>query len=193
MTQVKVRINGFGCICCLVVRAALDHDHVTLVAVNYPFLTLDYASYQFKYDSVHGQYPGNVTIDGDSLLNGPNRIMVKIFFKWNPLDIPWGSIGTDYMCKSTGIFTTIEKGFMHLMGGAMRVIISALSKYSPMYGMGVNQMEAKVEDKVLSNALCTTNYLPPPSNGESEVRHQRVTHDYYLCINGDSSCGWWFC
>mmetsp|Transcript_46806 Transcript_46806/g.70716 ORF Transcript_46806/g.70716 Transcript_46806/m.70716 type:complete len:258 (-) Transcript_46806:527-1300(-) len=152
-------INGFGRIGRLVMRAALDHENATVVAVNDPFLDINYAAYQFKHDSVHGMYPGTVEVDGDCLvIDGKTR--VKFFAERNPADIGWGATGADFVCESTGIFTTIDKASEHLKGGAKKVIISAPSKDAPMYVMGVNHTTYSGSD-IVSNASCTTNCLAP--------------------------------
>lgn len=151
-------INGFGRIGRLVMRAALDNPDATVVAVNDPFLTLEYAAYQFKHDSVHGLYPQEVTVADGCMVIGDTK--VQFFAERNPEDIPWGQAGADTVCESTGVFTTIEKAQAHLKGGAKRVIISAPSKDAPMFVMGVNE-EKYAGETVLSNASCTTNCLAP--------------------------------
>jgi len=159
MSEVQLGINGFGRIGRLVMRAALDHPNATVVGVNDPFLSIDYARYLFKYDSVHGQYPGEVTVDGDCLVVNGKKI--KFFSERNPSDIGWGSVGADYVCESTGVFTTTEKAKAHLGGGAKKVIISAPSADAPMFVMGVNQDKYTTDLEVVSNASCTTNCLAP--------------------------------
>jgi len=142
-------------------RAALEGDNgVTVVAVNDPFLTIDYAAYQFKHDSVHGLYPGTVEVDGDSLLVD-GKVHVKFLSERNPSEIPWGEVGATYVCESTGIFTTIEKASAHIKGGAKKVIISAPSADASMYVMGVNHKNYDGSDTIVSNASCTTNCLAP--------------------------------
>lgn len=155
---VSLGINGFGRIGRLVCRAALDHPDATVVAVNDPFLNLDYAAYQFKYDSVHGTYPGDVTVEGDCLV--VNGAKIKFFAVRDPAEIPWGEIGAETVCESTGVFTTTEKASAHIKGGTKRVIISAPSADAPMYVMGVNHT-TYTDATVLSNASCTTNCLAP--------------------------------
>jgi glyceraldehyde 3-phosphate dehydrogenase len=130
----------------------------TVVAVNDPFLTPEYAAYQFKYDSVHGIYPGEVKHGDGCLIVG--NVTIKFFSERNPADIPWGACGADTVCESTGIFTTIEKGEAHLKGGAKRVIISAPSADAPMFVCGVNHT-SYAGQTVISNASCTTNCLAP--------------------------------
>ena len=163
---VKIGINGFGRIGRLVCRAALEHPgDVMPVAVNDPFLSLDYAAYLFQYDSVHGKYPGTVTADLESnsliINDGKSTAVIKFFNAMNPTEIPWGSVGADYVCESTGVFTTTDKAKAHLGGGAKKVIISAPSDDAPMYVVGVNHTKYDGSADVVSNASCTTNCLAP--------------------------------
>jgi glyceraldehyde 3-phosphate dehydrogenase len=144
----------------------------TVVAVNDPFLDLEYAAYLFKYDSTHGNYKGTVTVEGDCLVVDGAKI--KFFAVRNPEEIPWGSVGADTVCESTGVFTTIEKAGMHLKGGCKKVIISAPSADAPMYVMGVNNTEY-AGATVLSNASCTTNCLAPLA---------KVLHDNFGIVEG---------
>lgn len=111
---VKLGINGFGRIGRLVCRAAMEHPgDVMPVAVNDPFLDLDYAAYMFQYDSVHGKYPGTVTADKESnsliIDDGKSKVSIKFFSERDPSSIPWGSVGATYVCESTGVFTTTDK------------------------------------------------------------------------------------
>jgi len=154
----KLGINGFGRIGRLVCRAALDNPDSTVVAVNDPFLSVDYAAYQFKHDSVHGLYEGEVSVEGDCLVVGD--VKIKFFSCRNPEEIPWGEAGADTVCESTGVFTTTEKASAHLKGGTKRVVISAPSADAPMYVMGVNHKKYEGAT-VISNASCTTNCLAP--------------------------------
>mmetsp|Transcript_19018 Transcript_19018/g.40935 ORF Transcript_19018/g.40935 Transcript_19018/m.40935 type:complete len:336 (+) Transcript_19018:116-1123(+) len=155
---VALGINGFGRIGRLVMRAALDNPNSTVLAINDPFLNLEYAAYQFKHDSVHGIYPQEVTVEDGCMVIGD--VKVKFFSERNPEDIPWGQAGVDTVCESTGVFTVIDKASAHLKGGAKRVIISAPSKDAPMFVMGVNE-EKYAGETVFSNASCTTNCLAP--------------------------------
>jgi glyceraldehyde 3-phosphate dehydrogenase len=154
----KIGINGFGRIGRLVTRAALANPDATVVAVNDPFLSLEYAAYQLKYDSVHGQLAEEVTVGDGCLIIGD--VTIKFFAERDPTAIPWGEAGADIVCESTGIFTTTEKASLHLGGGAKKVIISAPSADAPMYVMGVNH-EEYAGATVYSNASCTTNCLAP--------------------------------
>jgi len=159
--MVKVGINGFGRIGRLVLRAAMDKGGVEVVAINDPFIPLDYMVYMFKYDSTHGRFKGEVAVAGDKLvINGKE---IAVFGERDPTAIPWGSAGADYVVESTGVFTTTEKASAHLQGGAKKVIISAPSADAPMFVMGVNEDSYTTDMKVVSNASCTTNCLAPVS------------------------------
>jgi len=156
----KMGINGFGRIGRLVFRAAMANDKVQVVAVNDPFMDLEYMVYMLKYDSVHKQYPGTVEKgDGCLIVDGKT---VKIFAEKDPASIPWGAAGADYVCESTGVFCDKPKAGLHLGGGCKKVIISAPPKDDvPMFVCGVNHTEYKSDIQVVSNASCTTNCLAP--------------------------------
>merc|ERR1712025_753547 len=153
-----IGINGFGRIGRLVLRAAIDKG-ATVVAVNDPFIPLDYMVYMFKYDSTHGQFKGEVKEDGKFLYVNGNKITV--FNERDPANINWAGAGAEYVVESTGVFTTTEKASMHMSGGAKKVIISAPSADAPMFVMGVNHEKYDPSLKVVSNASCTTNCLAP--------------------------------
>ncbi|MED6185875.1 Glyceraldehyde-3-phosphate dehydrogenase gapc2, cytosolic [Stylosanthes scabra] len=159
--KIKIGINGFGRIGRLVARVALQRDDVELVAVNDPFITTDYMTYMFKYDTVHGQWKHfDIKVkDSNTLLFGQNPVTVFCFR--NPEEIPWGEAGADYVIESTGVFTDKDKAAAHLKGGAKKVVISAPSKDAPMFVVGVNEHEYKPELNIVSNASCTTNCLAP--------------------------------
>ncbi|CAN1321752.1 Glyceraldehyde-3-phosphate dehydrogenase 2, cytosolic [Linum perenne] len=161
MAKVKIGINGFGRIGRLVARVALQRDDVELVAVNDPFITTDYMTYMFKYDSVHGQWKHNElkVKDSKTLLFGDKP--VTVFGCRNPEEIPWGETGAEYIVESTGVFTDKDKAAAHMKGGAKKVVISAPSKDAPMFVVGVNEKEYKPDLDVVSNASCTTNCLAP--------------------------------
>eukprot|EP00096_Caligus_rogercresseyi_P014299 TRINITY_DN679_c0_g1_i1.p1 TRINITY_DN679_c0_g1~~TRINITY_DN679_c0_g1_i1.p1 ORF type:complete len:333 (-),score=130.06 TRINITY_DN679_c0_g1_i1:314-1312(-) len=156
--MVKVGINGFGRIGRLVLRAALDND-VDVVAVNDPFIPVDYMAYMFKYDSTHGMCKKDISTSGDKLIIDGKEIVV--FGERDPANIKWGASGVDYVVESTGVFTTIEKANAHIKGGAKRVVISAPSADAPMFVMGVNHEKYDTSMTVISNASCTTNCLAP--------------------------------
>ncbi len=109
----KIGINGFGRIGRLVLRAALAAD-VEVAAINDPFIPLDYMVYMFKYDSTHGRYKGNVSVDGDKLVIDGKKIAV--FGERDPTAIQWESVDVTYVVESTGVFTTVEKASAHLSG-----------------------------------------------------------------------------
>jgi len=131
----KIGINGFGRIGRLVLRAAVEKG-AQVVAVNDPFIGVDYMVYLFKYDSTHGRFKGTVTAEGGFLVVNGQKITV--FSERDPKDIKWASAGAEYIVESTGVFTTIEKASTHLAGGAKKVIISAPSADAPMFVCGVN-------------------------------------------------------
>ncbi len=116
--------------------------------------------YLFKYDSVHGTWPGTVDQDGTHLIVDGKKILVSA--EKEPSSIPWGKAGADYVCESTGMFLDTAKCNAHLAGGAKKVIISAPPKDdTPMFVMGVNHTQYKPSINVVSNASCTTNCLAP--------------------------------
>merc|ERR1712002_794800 len=159
-TNVMTRINGFGRIGRLVTRAAASGGKVEVVAINDPFIDLDYMVYMFKYDSTHGVWKhGEVKAEGGKLVIGSMHITV--FHERDPANIKWGEAGADYVVESTGVFTTIEKASAHLKGGAKRVVIPAPSADAPMFVCGVNEDKYDNSMKVVSIASCTTNCLAP--------------------------------
>eukprot|EP01012_Entosiphon_sulcatum_P007083 TRINITY_DN1351_c0_g1_i4.p1 TRINITY_DN1351_c0_g1~~TRINITY_DN1351_c0_g1_i4.p1 ORF type:complete len:335 (+),score=66.90 TRINITY_DN1351_c0_g1_i4:551-1555(+) len=171
--MVRVGINGFGRIGRLVLRAALRNPEVQVVAINDPFLELEYIVYMFKFDSVHGRFSGQVEAKEGNLIVDGNRIAVYAIA--DPATIPWGKHGVDYVVESTGVFTTIERAGAHLAGGAKRVVISAPSADAPMFVMGVNEDTFRPDIQVLSNASCTTNCLAPLA---------KVIHDKFKIVEG---------
>lgn len=170
----RIGINGFGRIGRLVFRAAMANPDAVVVAVNDPFMDVQYMRYLLKYDSVHGQFPGEVgVVNGDLCINGET---VKVFAEKDPASIPWGSVGAHYVCESTGVFTHGEKARQHLGGGAKKVIISAPAKDNvPMFVMGVNHDQYSPSYDVVSNASCTTNCLAPLA---------KVVHDKFGIVEG---------
>jgi len=170
---VKVGINGFGRIGRIVFRNAVAHGDIDVVAINDPFIDLEYMVYMFKYDSTHGRFKGTVHAkDGKLYINDK---AVEVFGERDPTQIKWGEAGADYVVESTGVFTTIDKAGAHLKGGAKKVIISAPSADAPMFVCGVNLDTYKSEYNVVSNASCTTNCLAPLV---------KVLHDNYTVIEG---------
>merc|ERR1719354_1377976 len=168
----KIGINGFGRIGRLVLRAAVEKG-ATVVAINDPFIPLDYMVYMFKYDSTHGKFKGEVKEDGKFLYVNGNKITV--FNERDPANIDWASAGAEYIVESTGVFTTTDKALAHTKGGAKKVIISAPSADAPMFVMGVNHEKYDPSLQVVSNASCTTNCLAPLA---------KVINDKYGIVEG---------
>jgi len=156
---VLVGINGFGRIGRIVLRATLSHKECEVVAINDPFIDLEYMIYMFKYDSTHGRFKGEVSADKGQLVVDGKRI--SVYDKKDPDKIPWSDTGAEYIVESTGVFITKEKAMLHLQGGAKKVIITAPSPDAPMFVMGVNEDTYTKDVIVLSNASCTTNCLAP--------------------------------
>ena len=142
MGKPQIGINGFGRIGRLVLRAAVEKGTVECVAVNDPFIDLDYMVYMFKYDSTHGRFKGCVKAEGGNLVvtaEGKGTHTIKVFNSKNPEEIQWGAAGAEYIVESTGVFTTIEKANLHMKGGAKKVVITAPSADAPMFVVGVNE------------------------------------------------------
>ncbi len=156
---VKVGINGFGRIGRLVFRAAMETGKVEIVGINDPFIDVDYMVYMLRYDTVHGQFKGDIDVkDGKLVVNGKE---IAVYAAMNPEEIGWKECGAEYVVESTGVFTTTEKASAHLKAGAKKVVISAPSADAPMFVMGVNQDKYTKDMTVISNASCTTNCLAP--------------------------------
>ncbi|XP_039298298.1 glyceraldehyde-3-phosphate dehydrogenase 2 [Nilaparvata lugens] len=168
----NIGINGFGRIGRLVLRASLERGG-QVVAINDPFIGVDYMVYLFKYDSTHGRFKGDVKAEGNCLVVNGNKI--QVFSERDPKAIPWGKAGAQYIVESTGVFTTVEKASAHLEGGAKKVIISAPSADAPMFVCGVNLDAYDPSYKVISNASCTTNCLAPLA---------KVIHDNFEIVEG---------
>jgi glyceraldehyde 3-phosphate dehydrogenase len=158
---IKIAISGFGRIGRNVLRAIAEakRKDVTVVAINDLVSAKDNA-HLFKYDSVHGRFPGEVKVDGDILDVGMGPI--KVLAERDPKKLPWKDLGIDIVMECTGIFTDKEKAAAHLEAGAKRVLVSAPSKGADLTVVyGVNHDKLKAEHKVVSNASCTTNCLAP--------------------------------
>ncbi|GMP58486.1 hypothetical protein CsSME_00022136 [Camellia sinensis var. sinensis] len=173
--KIKIGINGFGRIGRLVARVALQRNDVELVAVNDPFITTDYMTYMFKYDSVHGHWKhSDVKVkDSKTLLFGEKP--VTVFGIRNPEEIPCRETGAEFVVQSTGVFTDKEKAAAHLKGCAKKVTISTPSKDAPMFVVGVNEKEYKPDLDIVSNVSCTTNCLAPLT---------KVIHDRFGIVEG---------
>merc|ERR1712123_181133 len=172
----KIGINGFGRIGRLVLRAAVQKG-AQVVAINDPFIDLDYMIYMFKHDSTHfGYHRGDVEVTktkcGKLSINGK---AIAVFSERDPKAIPWASAGAEYVVESTGVFTTVDSASAHLSGGAKKVIISAPSADAPMFVMGVNNNKYDPSMQVVSNASCTTNCLAPLA---------KIIHDNFTISEG---------
>jgi len=156
---IKVAINGFGRIGRNVLRAAVQNfADIEIVAIN-DLLEPEYLAYMLRYDSVHGRFKGEVSIqDGQLVVNGKR---IRLTQERDPANLKWGEVGADVVIESTGLFLTKETCQKHLDAGAKKVIQSAPSKDdTPMFVYGVNHAKYAGET-IISNASCTTNCLAP--------------------------------
>ena len=156
--SLKIGINGFGRIGRMVFRLAMQKSDVEVVAIN-DLLDVKHLAYLLKYDSVHGLFKEEINVENDFLIVGGKKI--RITSESNPEKIGWDKSNTDVVAECTGFFTSKDKAMLHINGGAKKVVISAPSPDAPMFVVGVNQMDLKVSDKIVSNASCTTNCLAP--------------------------------
>ena len=155
----KMGINGFGRIGRRVLCGALDRSDVSVVAINDPFMDVEYMIYMLKYDTMYGRFKGELCEkDGNLVINGHT---IKVFSCQKPEEIPWGEAGADYIAESTGVFTTTAAASAHIQGGAKKVVICQPSSDAGTFVMGVNHNNYKKDLTVVSNASCTTNCLAP--------------------------------
>ena len=155
---IRIGINGFGRIGRLVMRAAAERNDIEVVAIN-DLLDTDYIAYLLKYDSTHGLFDGDVTVDNNSLV--VNGKTIRITSERDPAALKWDEVGVDVVVESTGLFLTKETATKHIEAGAKKVVMSAPSKDdTPMFVMGVNQ-DSYAGENIVSNASCTTNCLAP--------------------------------
>ncbi len=157
---IKVGINGFGRIGRNVLRAAVQNfgDDIEVVAIN-DLLEPDYLAYMLRFDSVHGRFQGEVSVEGSTLIVNGKRI--RLTAERDPANLKWDEVGAEVVIESTGIFLTAEGAQKHIDAGAKKVIMSAPSKdATPMFVYGVNHDKYNGE-AIISNASCTTNSLAP--------------------------------
>ncbi|MDO6567644.1 type I glyceraldehyde-3-phosphate dehydrogenase [Alteromonas sp. 1_MG-2023] len=155
---IRIGINGFGRIGRLVMRAAAAREDIEVVAIN-DLLDTDYIAYLLKYDSTHGLFDGEVTVDNNDLV--VNGKTIRITSEKNPSDLKWNEVDVDVVVESTGLFLTKETAAKHIEAGAKKVVMSAPSKDdTPMFVMGVND-DSYAGETIVSNASCTTNCLAP--------------------------------
>jgi glyceraldehyde 3-phosphate dehydrogenase len=158
---IRVAINGFGRIGRNVLRAMVENrrDDLQLVAIN-DLGSVATNAHLFKYDSVHGRFPGEVTIEGDTMNVGKGPF--KVLAEKDPTKLPWSTLGVDIVMECTGIFSDKEKAAVHLTAGAKKVLVSAPSKGADITVVyGVNHDKITSDHQVISNASCTTNCLVP--------------------------------
>ena len=158
--MVKLGINGFGRIGRMVFRAAVENfsNDIEVVGIN-DLLDPDYLAYMLKYDSVHGAFKGEVSVEGNTLIVNGKKI--RLTAEMDPANLKWNEVGAEVVVESTGLFLTDEKARKHIQAGAKKVIMSAPSKDStPMFVYGVNHKTYAGQD-IISNASCTTNCLAP--------------------------------
>jgi len=158
---VRVAINGFGRIGRLVLRSIIEHGRtdIEVVAIN-DLGPVETNAHLLRYDSVHGRFPGTVTVDGDTIDVG--RGPIKVTAIRNPAELPHKDLGVDIALECTGLFTSKEKAAAHLEAGAKRVLVSApCDNADKTIVFGVNHDVLTKDDLVVSNASCTTNCLAP--------------------------------
>ncbi|ROI07523.1 type I glyceraldehyde-3-phosphate dehydrogenase [Kaistella haifensis] len=173
MSTIKVGINGFGRIGRLVFRAMTERENIEVVGIN-DLINAEYMAYMLKYDSVHGEFKGTVSVEGNDLIVNGKKIRVTA--EKDPNNLKWNEVGAEYIVESTGLFLTKESAHAHINAGAKKVVLSAPSKDdTPMFVMGVNHNELTDDVKILSNASCTTNCLAPLA---------KVIHDNFGIVEG---------
>lgn len=174
---IRVAINGYGRIGRNILRALYEShrlNEIKIVAIN-DLGTLATNAYLTRYDSTHGKFPGEVTIDGDDLIINGDRI--RVVSSRDPLKLPWKELDVDVVYECTGHFTSKEKSLVHIQAGAKKVIISAPGgkDVDATVVYGVNHQTLKSSDTIISNASCTTNCLAPLA---------KVLHEKIGIING---------
>ena len=173
MSTIKVGINGFGRIGRLVFRAMTERENIEVVGIN-DLINAEYMAYMLKYDSVHGEFKGTVSVEGNDLIVNGKKIRVTA--EKDPNNLKWNEVGAEYIVESTGLFLSKESAQAHINAGAKKVILSAPSKDdTPMFVMGVNHKELTDDIKIFSNASCTTNCLAPLA---------KVIHDNFGIVEG---------
>jgi len=159
----KIAINGFGRIGRNITRALFEsatHHDLELVAIN-DLAPIEMNAHLFKHDSVHGRFQGEVSVEDRVMIINGQRVQMTA--ERNPADLPWADLGVDIVLECTGVFATREKASAHLQAGAKKVLISAPAgnDVDATIVYGVNQAILKADDRIVSNASCTTNCLAP--------------------------------
>jgi glyceraldehyde 3-phosphate dehydrogenase len=160
---IKVGINGYGRIGRNVLRALYEgkrNGEIQIVAIN-DLGDAATNAHLTRFDTAHGRFPGEVSVDGDSMVVNGDRI--RVLAERDPAKLPWGQLGADYVLECTGLFATKEKATKHIAGGAKKVVISAPAEggVDATIVYGVNHGTLKSDMTVISNASCTTNCLAP--------------------------------
>lgn len=174
MAKIKVGINGFGRIGRMVFRAAFENfsNDIEIVGIN-DLLDPEYLAYMLKYDSVHGRFNGEISVEGNFLVVNGQKI--RLTAEMDPANLKWNEVGAEVVVESTGLFLEDAKARKHIEAGAKKVIMSAPSKDStPMFVYGVNHKSYAGQD-IISNASCTTNCLAPIT---------KVLHDNFGVVKG---------
>src|SRR5215831_20492230 len=159
--SVRVGINGFGRIGRNILRAVVEagRDDIEIVGVN-DLAPVETNAHLLRFDSIHGRFPGEVKVEGDSISCGNGKIKVTAIK--DPAQLPWKELGVDVAIESTGIFTSKDKASSHLKAGAKRVLVSAPADDVDLTVVyGVNHNKLTKDHIVVSNASCTTNCLVP--------------------------------
>src|SRR4029077_3433434 len=159
--SVRVAINGFGRIGRNILRAVVEagRTDIEVIAVN-DLAPVETNAHLLRYDSVHGRFPGEVTVKGDTINCGNGAI--KVTAVKDPTQLPWKDLGVDVALECTGIFASKDKASAHLTAGAKRVLISAPADGADLTVVyGVNDDQLSKDHTVVSNASCTTNCLAP--------------------------------
>jgi glyceraldehyde 3-phosphate dehydrogenase len=169
---IKVGINGYGRIGRNVLRALYEGSHkdeIKIVAIN-DLGDANTNAHLTRFDTVHGRFPGDVNVDGDSMVVNGDRI--RVLAQRDPSKLPWGELGVDFVLESTGFFTSKAKASAHIAAGAKKVVISAPGgdDVDATIVYGVNHKVLKSSFTVISNASCTTNCLAPLA----KVLHEEV-------------------
>ena len=173
MSTIKVGINGFGRIGRLVFRAMTERENIEVVGIN-DLIDAEYMAYMLKYDSVHGKFKGEVSVEGNNLV--VNGKTIRVTAERDPNNLKWNEVGADYIVESTGLFLSKDTAQAHINAGAKKVVLSAPSKDdTPMFVMGVNHTTLTDDVKIFSNASCTTNCLAPLA---------KVVHDNFGVLEG---------
>jgi len=159
--KIRFAINGFGRIGRLVLRALYESNRkdIEIVAIN-DLGSPKSNAHLFKYDTVHGQFPGKITVKNNSFDIGLGAI--KVFSEKNPIDLPWEKLNVDVVLECTGLFLNREMSKKHITAGAKKVLISAPADevdYTVVFGVNHKQLTKK--HSIVSNASCTTNCLAP--------------------------------